>query len=203
MELPKRIPLLHQPTRHYVEAQIEELTEAMIRKEIGTAWWTDPALNIEACAAEIDRNWNWIGLEIEQEGRILKAVRLGVVTGDGMVQGAMLISAESVGCEREPGEQALFVEMLFAAPRNRWWVRLDQSEQYRGVGLELLRVGSELSIDAGCQGRLKLDASPGSVSWYKKRGFLEVSAGRMAHEGVEYTPMELVADRVRMLLSGR
>src|SRR3954470_8461398 len=118
MELPKRIPLLHQPTHRYAEAQIEKLTEAMIRKEIGAAWWSDPALSFEGCATEIDRNWNWAGLEIEQEGKILGALKLGVVTGDGMVQGAMLISAEPVKCEREPGEQALFVEMLFAAPRN-------------------------------------------------------------------------------------
>src|SRR5438309_722549 len=140
MELPKRIPLLHAPTGQYVEAQIEGLTDAMIQQQIGAAWWSDPALNIEAISREIDRNWNWVDLEIEQEGKILTAVKLGVVTGDRAVQGAMLVSTEPVECEHERGKQALFVEMLFAAPRNRWWVRLGKREQYRGVGLELLRV---------------------------------------------------------------
>jgi hypothetical protein len=201
MKLPKRIPLLHAPSSQYVEAHIEELAEERIRKEIGAAWWSDRALDIEISSREIDRNWNWVDFEIEREGTILNDVRLGVVTGDGAIQGAMLISTEPVECARERGKRALFVEMLFAAPRNRSWVRVDKKEQYRGVGLELLRAGAELSMEAGCEGRLKLDASPGSVSWYKKRGLLEVSTHRVAHEGVEYTPMELVTDRVRILLS--
>ncbi len=112
----------------------------------------------------------------------------------------MLVSSEPVECESEPGKLALFVEMLFSAPRNRKWVRLDRKDLYKGVGLALLRVAAELSIEAGCEGRLKLDASPGSITWYKNRGLLEVSAHRIVHEGVEYRPMELSATGVPMLL---
>ena len=200
MGLPKRIGLFHDPSAGYVEAHVVELSDQLIKREIGSAWWSDPALDVQAAPGEIDRNWNWLDLEIERGGAILDALKFGVVTGDSAVQGAMLISNEPVECEGEPGARALFVEMLFAAPRNRKWVRLDRKDLYKGVGLALLRVAAELSIEAECEGRLKLDASPGSIGWYKNRGLLEVSAHRIVHEGVEYTPMELPAARVPILL---
>jgi hypothetical protein len=105
-------------------------------------------------------------------------------------------------CEREPGQLALFLELLFAAPRNREWIRLDRAEQFRGIGLGLLRAAAQLSLEAGCGGCLKLESSPNFVDWYKKRGFLEVSSQLVPHEGVKYTPMELLAHRVTILLPG-
>src|SRR5258706_8107138 len=200
MGLPKRIGLFHDPSATYVEAHVLELSDQSIKNEIGGEWWSDPGLDVRAALGEIDRNWNWLDLAIERGGVILNSLRLGIVTGDGAVQGAMLVSSEPVECESEPGKLALFVEMLFSAPRNRKWVRLDRKDLYKGVGLALLRVAAELSIEAGCEGRLKLDASPGSITWYKNRGLLEVSAHRIVHEGVEYRPMELSATGVPMLL---
>ena len=76
-------------------------------------------------------------------------------------------------------------------------------EQLRGVGLQLLRVGAELSLGAGLKGRLKLEASPGFVEWYTRRGLLRVSNERIIYENVQYTPMELLAERVVMLLPER
>ena len=55
----------------------------------------------------------------------------------------------------------------------------------------------------GFEGRLKLESSPGFVDWYEKRGLLVVSRQRIMHEGVKYTPMELAADRVSILLPDR
>src|SRR5207249_3205535 len=111
-------------------------------------------------------------------------------------------SRKAVACERksELGKPALFVELLFAAARTRHWIRFDQAELFRGVGLHLLCTAAELSVLAGFSGRIKLDASPGFVQWYKKRGLLEVPATRIIYEGVEYTPMELPANRVTKLL---
>jgi hypothetical protein len=125
-----------------------------------------------------------------------------VITTDGAVQGAMMLSTEPVECERRRnhGHGALFVELLFAAPRTRHWIRHDRAEQFRGIGLHLMRAAAELSIEAGLEGRLKLDSSPNFVQWYRKRGLLPVSRRSIIHEGVRYTPMELDADRVSMLL---
>ncbi len=200
MKLPKRIPLYYEPSKTYFESHVTELTEALIKTRVAEAWWNDPALDVDLASAEIDRNWDWTELEIEHGGRILKSRKLGVITGDGAVQGAMMISDETVKCDGEMGKTALYIELLFAAPGNRKWIRLDGAEQYKGVGMALLGVAAELSLEAGCGGRLKLEASPGSITWYKNRGLLEVSAHRILHKGVEYTPMELGTDRVSMLL---
>lgn len=107
-----------------------------------------------------------------------------------------MISTAPVALWREPGMTGLFLELLFAAPRNRPWVRSDKAEQYRGVGVQLLRTAVALSMEAGCGGRLKLEASPGSVDWYRNRGLLDTAEERIVHEGVTYAPMELEADRI-------
>src|SRR5207253_6270865 len=137
MELPKRIPLFHDPSGQYVEEHVTKLSNELIEEKIERVWWSEPALDAKAASREIDRNWNWREMEIEQGGRILGASTLGVITGDGEVQGAMLLSNEPVACESDAGRSALFVELLFAAPRNRKWLHLDRKELYKGVGLAL------------------------------------------------------------------
>lgn len=205
MKLPTPVALYHVPSGLDAEAVVVALTDGLIERWMGAAWWEDPAIDQDAAASEIDRHWDWLGLSIDRDGRPLRDRKLAVVTGDGAVQGAMMVSAEAVACERagSEGEPALFVELLFAAPRNRYWVRRDRTELYRGVGLHLLRSAAEFSLSAGLGGRLKLEASPGFVEWYEKRGLLVVGGHRIIHEGVEYTPMELESGRVSVLLPDR
>jgi hypothetical protein len=203
MRFPKRVELLFVPTDTNAEAHVIALTELRIRRGMGDVWWNDPRLSASAAAKEIDRRWDWTAREIERGGRVLASRKLGVVTGDGAIQGAMLVSTEPVPCERENNRDSLFVELLFTAPRNRPWIRVDHAEQYRGVGVELLRTAAELSLESGLQGRLKLESSPDFVDWYRKRGLLEVSANRILYEDVKYTPMELQTDRVSILLPDR
>ena len=200
MRFPKPVQLLHVPSQLTVEAQIVRLTSNRIRRGMGDVWWNAQEIDPDEAQNEIDRHWDWTTEEIEREGRVLRSLKLALVTGDGAVQGAMLVSNEPVACERERGESALFVGLLFAAPRNRQWIRVDQREQYRGIGLELLRTAAELSAEIALKGRLKLEASPAFVDWYRRRGLLEVSSSRILYEGVKYTPMELQTDRVSMLL---
>jgi hypothetical protein len=210
MRLPIETTLLYVPAQTDVDASIIDLTDSLIEQRMGSEWWDDPALDAGLASREIDRYWDWKELELERAestdnpriGRIrkLSARRYAIVTEDGAVQGAMLVSSEAVKCELRPEQLALFVELLFAAPRNRQWIRVDRAEQFRGIGLGLLRTAAQLSLEARCGGCLKLESSPDFVGWYKKRGFLEVSGGPVTHEGVEYTPMELSADRVSMLL---
>jgi hypothetical protein len=214
MKLPIKVTLFYVPSQTDVDADITELTDSLIERRMGGTWWDDPALDAELASREIDKFWDWKELKIERaesvvgfpeigRGKTLSARRLAVVTEDGAVQGAMLVSNEPVKCERDPGQLALFVELLFAAPRNRQWIRLDRAEQFRGIGLGLLRTAAQLSLGAGCDGRLKLESSPDFVDWYRKRGLLEVSTDRMLHEGVEYTPMELPTKHVSILLPER
>ena len=194
--------LLDVPSGRDVGARVVALTDAMIRRGMGSAWWDDPVVDPELAAKEIDQDWDWAELAIERGGRVLASRKLAVVTADGVVQGAAMCSTEPVACARRPdrGRPAVFVELLFVSPANRPWVRRDGAERFRGIGLHMLRVAAMLSVGAGCAGRLKLDASPGFVGWYKKRGLLVVPGRRILHEGVHYTPMELSTDRVPILL---
>jgi hypothetical protein len=203
MRFPKPTELLYVPESVVVYAQISPLTRSTIKRRMGARWWENAELEPSLADREIDRRWNWAEMKIEREGRNLSARSLAVVTDDGAVQGAMMMSTSPVECEFEIGKPSLFVELLFTAPGNRKWIRRDRREQFRGVGLVLLETAAELSIESGCAGRLKLESSPDFVDWYKKRGLLEVSKHRIVHEGLKYTPMELPPERVSVLLSER
>jgi hypothetical protein len=200
MEFPKPIQLFYVPTATDAEAHVVVLTEQLIRQRMGNNWWNDPAINPARAAKEIDRYWDWSKQKIAREDKIIASRKLAVITGDGAVQGAMMISAKAVPCQLDFGKPALFVELLFIAPSNRHWIRKDNAEQFRGVGVNLLRTAAQFSLEAGFAGRLKLESSPAFVDWYENRGLLETSKERIIHEDVMYTPMELPSHRVSILL---
>src|SRR5439155_1943976 len=156
MRLPKLIDLYFVPAQVPVPAEIVDLTREMIERRMGAAWWDDPSLDQPVAKREIDRHWDWNTLQIERPHRgVIGSSKLAVITEDGAVQGATMCSTEAVQCTIEPTEPALFVELLFTAPRNRPWVRTDQREQFRGVGLELLIAMAQESRGMDFAGRLK------------------------------------------------
>jgi hypothetical protein len=113
----------------------------------------------------------------------------------------MMISTDPVPSILAPGKSALFVELLFTAPRNRPALRRDAKPYFLGVGTELLTWGAWLSREKGCDGRLLLDGSPEYVAWYEKRGLQTLGAKPIVYEGVAYTPMELSANASQQLLT--
>jgi hypothetical protein len=168
--VPKITSLYFAPADQYVEAQIMRLTPEMAETGIHRSWWLDESLLEEFDSAPIDRYWNWNEMEIEYNGRLLDSVKAAILTGDRAVQGAMMISTEPVSSLLTPTVGALFVELLFTAPRNRPKLRRDGRNHFLGVGTELLTWGVWLSREKGCEGRLLLDASPEYIGWYEKRG---------------------------------
>jgi hypothetical protein len=198
--IPKVTTLFFAPTNQYVEAQIVELTADLAEQQIHRDWWTDTELLDRFNPPPIDRHWNWNEMGIEHDGRTLTTEKVAIVTGDHAVQGAMLISAESVPSALAPGAGALFVELLFTAPRNRPALRRDGNTYFLGVGTELLTWGASLSREKGYEGRLLLDGSPEYVGWYEKRGLQKLEIKPIVYEGVAYTPMELPARAAQRLL---
>jgi hypothetical protein len=204
MVIPAPIALLYAPADAArpaqcgveAEAHIVELTDDLIASAMGDAWWSDPLIVAATAAGEVDRFWDWRGSTVDYEGEDVRLERLAVATGDGAVQGIMWVTAGGVPMEGDldQGHAGLFIERLFAAPRNRPNLieRPDQPIFY-GVGLQLVRTAVGLSRERGCAGRLKLDASPGALAWYARRGFHALPGRRMVYESVEYTPMELSA----------
>jgi hypothetical protein len=107
--------LLFAPEDLVVGAEISALPLALIEERISRRWWKDDCLKARFRPRPIDLDWNWEDVEIERDGRILDSIKIGIATGDDEVQGAMLLSTEPV---ESSGRQALFVELLFTAPRN-------------------------------------------------------------------------------------
>jgi len=202
MTLPKVAALFFAPTGQYVEARLAELTAELIERRIQVDWWADRDLRDSLDPLPIDRYWDWSEMKIEYGGRLLAAQKIGITTGDGAVQGAMMMSSEPVPSVLAAAASALFVELLFTAPRNRPALRRDGKPFFVGVGTELLTCAAAISRDGGCDGRLVLDGSPEFVSWYEKRGLQKLKSKPMVFEGVAYTPMELPPAAAKRLLKG-
>jgi hypothetical protein len=140
--MPPRITtLFFGPTGQYVEAKIVELTAALADQRVHRDWWTDAGLLDQFDPPPIDMHWNWSEMGIEYDANPLASERVAIVTGDQAVQGAMMISAETVPSILVPGAAALFIELLFTAPRNRPALRRDGNAFFLGVGTELLTGG--------------------------------------------------------------
>lgn len=112
-----------------------------------------------------------------------------------------MISTDPLPSVLHSGETALFVELLFTAPRNRPTLRRDRKPFFVGVGTELLAWAVLLSRESGCHGRLRLDGSPDYLGWYEKRGLQRLGLNPIVYQGIEYTPMELPPDAAERLLS--
>jgi hypothetical protein len=200
MKILKTTSLYHDPSKRYVEAQVVHLTADRIEGEIHKKWWSDESLKDIFDPEPIDRHWDWHASSIDYEERRISSEKIGIIAG-GNVQGVMLISTETVPSVLEPGAQALFVERLFTAPRNRPGLRRDGRNFLKGVGLELLTWGAFQSRDSGYDGRLLLDASPDFVWWYEQKAhLLRLDRTPIVFEGVTYTPMELPASGADALL---
>jgi hypothetical protein len=97
----------------------------------------------------IDRHWIWTDMAIENEEIKLSDEKFAIMTGDGAVQGAMMISAEPIPSRLSKRADALFLELLFTAPRNRAALRRDGQPYFVGVGTHLLAWAAWLSRDGG------------------------------------------------------
>src|SRR5690348_6273790 len=99
------------PRKVFVAAEVHALPPDLVDERITRRWWSDPFLKPVIEPAPIDRAWDWNGVAIEYNDRLLAAERVGILTGDGEVQGAMLISTEPVPARLDFGAPALFVEL--------------------------------------------------------------------------------------------
>ena len=196
----KRTTLFFAPTSEYVEARILELTPKLAERRIHRDWWSDADLLRQFDPPPIDLHWNWNEIGVEYDNEPLAAQKVAILTGNQAVQGAMMVSTEAVRSALTPGAGALFVELLFTAPRNRPALRRDGKPYFQGVGLKLLAWAAWLSREKHQDGRLLLHASPDYLAWYEKRGLQKLEMKPIVFEGVAYAPMELPARAAQSLL---
>lgn len=197
--LPYNTQLYLMPANEYGAAEIKELTPDMVDHHIVGEWWSDEDLKAEFNPPPIDRYWNWNDLEIEFGGVPLESITVGIFSGEEL-EGAMKISTEPIPCVQAVGQNCLFVELLFTAPRNRPRLRSDGQNYIVAVGTELLTWGAALSRSKGLGGRLRLDGSPEYLDWYGKRGLQLLGLKPILYQGVEYSPMELPESAAQALL---
>ncbi len=96
------------PMNLYVEAQIVSLTDELIETQMNARWWSDDSLCDYFSEPPIDLHWDWRDIGIEYGGRNLASQKVAIVTGDGAVQGAMLISTEPIASMMQSSHQAAF-----------------------------------------------------------------------------------------------
>jgi hypothetical protein len=191
------------PDQAYVKGQIVALTPEMADKGIRDAWWDHEDLKADfGHPPPIDRHWNWNEMTIEYDGAELPALKLALVANN-KIEGAAMVSTAPVPSLVQPGQQGLLLELLFTAPWNRRKLRKDGKPYLLGIGTELLTFAAWLSRQNGCEGRLRLDSSPGEVEWYSdpKRGLQKLGLQPILYEGVAYTPMELPPAAAQELLA--
>jgi hypothetical protein len=188
------------PTNVYVEAKVVPLPATVIDTML-QGWWSSDALLPRFDPTPIDRHWRWKDERIERKGIELDAEMIGVVTGDGLIQGAMQLSKQPYPSGIVSGAGSLLVELLFTAPWNRPQLRRDGLEYYKGVGLVLLAWAAITSRERGYGGRLRLDGSPDFLEWYERRGFLKLDEESVVWQDIIYTPMELPPGAARRLLN--
>lgn len=203
MIAPRRTKLFLRPDNVEVFADIVTLTEQMADEKIRRGWWSEECLKEEPFdPVPIDRDWDWNSIAIEVDGKLLRSEKIAIVAGDDeAVQGAMMISTEPVKSELVQGKWALFVELLFTAPRNRPRLRKDESEFLLGVGTKLLSWGVWFSREKGCDGILRLDGSEEFVGWYENRGLQMLDLDHIIHDGNTYVPMELPFEAAQKFLA--
>ncbi|MCL2640775.1 MAG: GNAT family N-acetyltransferase [Phycisphaerales bacterium] len=198
--MPEDITLYFEPDDVVVEARIVELTPALWQQAMEAAWWDDEDLDPRAAENSIDRHWSWFA-PVDLAEVPLSCLRVAIVTGDGQIQGAMVISSDSVPSSLHPGQRCLFVDQICSAPRNRSRLRKDKEKWFKGVGTELLQWGVRLSVELGCDGKLWLLASPEGEAVYRWLGFRELNLESVTHEGIKYKPMELPLEAVAAFFS--
>jgi histone acetyltransferase (RNA polymerase elongator complex component) len=110
-------------------------------------------------------SWNWEDKAATTTSDLHQFIAVGTdaVQGMMMLSTALQLSFITQGC-------LLYVEYLESAPWNLPEYA-GSDARYRGVGSTLLAAAIEVSIAAGCAGRLALHSLPGSRGFYEKAGF--------------------------------
>jgi hypothetical protein len=162
-----------------VQAQIVDLTRDLAQVYIDARWWANLGIGYRRRDTAEDHHWLWYKkVGSFRTDHFVRSV--AVQTLDKEIQGAMIYHLNGNSL-LEPGEGAVFVNYLAAAPRNRdqllnhpgrtnnsGWV----GPRYRGVGGGLLTLATLHSYERGFRGRVNLQSLPGSEGFYRRQNFL-------------------------------
>jgi hypothetical protein len=180
-------------------ANFVQMTKYMAYCQIDKIWWNFDGPFVPNRQDQQDRTWRWSRLS--RKSRVKDPYRrcLAVRTEDGSVQGAAIFT-RGAASELHPGQRAVYVYNLAAAPRNRKLYA--RNPAYSGVGECLLILIAAQSYDWGYGGRIILHSLPQAISFYKKHGFVETDKREPSRIGVELAQLELTPQAADDLLEG-
>jgi hypothetical protein len=140
------------------------------------------------CLAAEDHRWNWLEF-FDKFGTKLGFQCLAVQTPDKRFQGAIVYRWNHQKSLLENGE-VVFVEYIATAPQNRRGAF--PKPRYNGVGTGLMFTAMRHSYELGFEGRIGLDAAPGTDEEFYIPRFGFVDTGIMGQEnGRVYKRLEL------------
>lgn len=185
------IELTERGTSRTVPARFTDLTPAVATAHVAP-WWDEQSWNEEGLSVAEDKRWNWPQFAADSVGQGLPDC-VGILTPeDGQIQGALWLDAAvpSLLC---PHQQALHVQRLATAPRNREGVA--EEPRFKATGRALMLYSITYSYAFGLEGRINLSSLRGAQSFYEGLGLIDTR--ETDHEDLkifEVTP--LVARRM-------
>lgn len=166
MEAPASVELTRCDTGKTEIARIVTLDRETAKSRIDQAWWKELVSPLRDPTNEPDWDWEWRLLVSKRQNKWYFQSKC-IVSQNGGVQAAIQFRVDAISAAK-PDEQAVFVDRLATAPRNR--EGLTESPLYRGEGDGLLLYAVAVSHSLGFGGRVNLFPIA-HQEFYVKRGF--------------------------------
>lgn len=166
MDLPDKVNLTRCDTGVEELALIKTMTREDAKNYIDGQWWEGLGSTLTDPNEEPDRHWRWREILSTYQNKPFFRSKC-VWTKDEAIQAAILLRVDALSA-LDPGERAVFVDRLAAAPKNRH--KLMQNPVFRGAGTGLMHHSIALSYSLGYKGRVNLFAVA-NEEFYTQLGF--------------------------------
>jgi GNAT superfamily N-acetyltransferase len=167
-DLPAEVHILNVAKNVRVKAQLIRLTRDLAAKGIDGTWWNLP-VSKSVREEEGDNHWLWRKIVGSNHAKLTWQA-LAVQSTSSAIEGAITYRIDAKS-QLQPGEGAVYVDRIAAAPRNRPWIV--KTPKYQGIGSVLLLAAVRHSYLLGLGGRVWLTSLPSERTrkFYRDRGF--------------------------------
>jgi hypothetical protein len=110
-------------------------------------------------------DWDWSAKGLNAESG---SCRFFGIRYEGMMDGLIMLNMEPTPSRRKDhgNQPVLYVEFIETAPWNQA-AYAGKSARFSGVGTQLIRIAIQVSLEAGCAGRIALHSLPQSEGFYQ------------------------------------
>ena len=142
-------------------------------------------------------SWTWAEMlrdELPPESSVIS------IEHDGRCQGLMAVYLDARPCRHSVGTDAIYLAYVGAAPWNMGYYLglIGQKPVFDDVGLVLLALVAQKSVECRCEGRVIIHAAEGSEGFYRKCGILEIGPDSLHPSNL--IRFEITAEQARKLM---